>query len=197
VSGEIEGVEVCGSQHPEVEGVTCAATTPNHSLHSRVVNWKERYDWENGEFVAPSKPSSLDERRQISSGMMQMAVQVDKAHSYLRSNPHVTEVMAADVSALRNSRRKKQVLHVIARAMPNGVTDDGVAIVIDDPILPPPRVASRRLELQETGWVKVMVEEGNEVYRPTQAGSLARVWILTESGEAALYLVDFSETDPV
>ncbi len=189
--------EVCGSQHPEVKRVTCAATTPNHPLHGMVVSWRERYDWPNEEFVSPSKSSNRDERREIAGGMRQMAVSIDKAHSYLRSNPHVTEVMAADVSALKNSRRKKQVLHVIARAMPNGVTDDGVAIVIDDPILPPPRVASRRLELQESGWVKVMTEEGREIYRLTQAGSLARVWVLTESGEAALSLVDFSETDPV
>jgi hypothetical protein len=189
--------EICGSQHPEVEGIICAATTFNHPLHCKVVSWKERYDWPNEEFVAPSNPSSLDERRQISSGMRQMAVKVDESHSYLRFNPHVTEVMAADVSAVRSSRRRKQVLHVIARAMPNGVTDDEIAVVLESVGLTMNTTRPRRLELQEFGWVKVMVEEGREIYRPTQTGSLARVWILTESGESALSLVDFSETDPV
>lgn len=75
MSGEIEGIEVCGSQHPEVKGITCHLRQPNHPLHGRVLSWKERYDWPNEEFIAFSKPSSLDERRQIAGGLLNAARQ--------------------------------------------------------------------------------------------------------------------------
>lgn len=179
----------CGDKHP-TEDVRCQIKPGvPHATHWFKTPWDE-HSWPNESFVMPQAPTGPKGRLHIRSKMVEMSQSLTRPHSYLRSDSHSTEEMAADLSKVKNSVRRRQVLHVIARA--NGITDDGIATVLDDPVLAD-HARTRRRELEEAGWVRVRVTDGQEVLDRTRSGLLARVWELTPSGEETLHLVDFSD----
>lgn len=153
-------------------------------------------DWPNEDYVKPSKPTTRGGRakqmNEIRKGVEEKRKADKKAlaapHAYVGHDAPSTSVRAADVSAVRNSHRRKQVLAAI-RAL-GDATDDEVCLRINDPDQHAGRVASRRLELQESGWVEPLVTDGRPVERRTRTGAEAQVWTLTSSARVEIQGVD-------
>ena len=206
--------EKCGIPHPDNPEIKCWDQIPLERHQEHYAYWppppdpdREMVIWDNTYYKPLPPPPSKSRDRQMKQGTMDMARGVrpvqrssnqmiedlERPESWLRHDAHSTEKTSADISKIKNSRRRKQVLLVVRAGMPNGVTDDEVAQVLNDPDMPAPRVASRRGELEKYGWVEVMVRDGREVERPTRTGAPARVWVLTESAQSIIHLVDFSE----
>lgn len=180
----------CEASHPDIEGLFCRLDPQfSHEFHV-AFQGDEDIRWPNADYSPPPPPAPSDKK--MRGKLLDMVREIDRPSAYLRHNPRSTEVAAADLSAVGNSKRRKDVLLVIWQAGAQGVTDDEVSIVLDDPDVPAPRVASRRKELVEGGWVEVRVEDGREVERKTRTGAPAKVWVLTEAGRAAIQQVDFS-----
>lgn len=93
-------------------------------------------------------------------------------HSYLRNHPHATEVEAAQRALGRSGSQRVKILEVIISKGEYGATDDECALALG---MMPPRVATRRLELEEGGWIVKTSE-----VRKTRTGSSAIVWRATE-----------------
>lgn len=176
--------------------MTCGATDAQgrscfldgaHAYHS-ALDGADVITWENSSMVAPPMNPKSTFRSVALAAQRSVATLPDPAQpsARLRSEPHETERAAADASKLRNASRKKQVLRVVAAATEagHGVTDDEIALVLNDPNVPAPRVATRRGELVEMGWVEAMTVEGLIATRATRTGQQAMVWVLTPEGAA-------------
>lgn len=160
----------------------------------------ETVKWDNPEFrpkVVPLSKAARDEQsRQMRHAMFGMSQAMpasldglNEPSAHLRADPHETERIAADVTAVVGARRRKQVLRVIAEAGERGSTDDETALRIWGRGNGP-RVASRRDDLVKHGWVEaVFDEDGQVVTRQTLMGNPAIVWTLTQSGRENLHLV--------
>lgn len=98
-------------------------------------------------------------------------------HAYVRRDAHQSEKQAAAAVLPRSGTQRAAVLAAIA-AGANGATDWEVSQTIG---LMPPRVATRRLELVEQGWIS-----DSGLRRPTPSGVEAIVWKLTDAARQQL-----------
>lgn len=195
----------CDAEHPDRPGVRCRVgdDSPRHHFHQCPpdIVWPNLEVQRADERRRPT-PEAEDRRRLLemarateASARESRLPDPEGPHTWLRRNPRQTEVQAAAASVVTNSRRRKQVLRVIAQHDPLGITDDAVAIILADPLLPAPRVASRRGDLERTfGWVQERLDENGRVMTNlTSAGNDATLWVLTDAARAQIHEVDFSD----
>jgi len=97
-------------------------------------------------------------------------------HAWVRRDARPTETAAAARAAPRSGTQRMAVLHAVASAGDHGATDDEIAQVSG---IIPPRVASRRKELLDGGWVR-----DSGATRPTRTGADAIVWVLADGARA-------------
>lgn len=103
---------------------------------------------------------------------------VTTPHAWVRKNAHQSEIDAANFVRPRTGTQRAKALDVIVGAGAHGATDYEISQAID---LIPPRVASRRKELVQMGWI----EESGKT-RPTPGGIEAIVWVLTDKAQTEL-----------
>lgn len=194
----------CNAEHPDRPGVRCRVgdDAPRHHYHQAPPD----IIWPNTEVQQADQRRQIEPEAAARRRLLEMARATDAAarearlpdpggpHTWLRREPRQTEVQAAAASVVTNSRRRKQVLRVIAQH-PEGITDDAVALILADPDLPAPRVASRRGDLErQFGWVEERVDESGRVMTAlTSAGNQATLWVLTPAARAQIHEVDFSD----
>lgn len=117
--------------------------------------------------------------------------------AWTRNDPHAVEVDAA-VAAGRSTRSTKvRALLLFALAGANGLTDDELAVELDDKFprpdgFPhnPSKIASRRKELEENRYPDgepgpALVAEVPGLTRPTRRRCEARVFRITPTGRIA------------
>lgn len=108
----------------------------------------------------------------------QLTEALDRPHAYLRNGARSTERRAAVAALGRSGSQRHQVAEFIASRGTYGAIDDEVARALG---LMPPRVATRRGELTDGGWVEVNGQE-----RKTRSGQDAAVWVATDKTHQAL-----------
>ena len=196
--------EACGAVK---DGAVCKKTAqhPEHIATKRVGTRLEHLRWPNEDYVAPTETGGkkpADRLNALAARVGQAAAQetpeqreqrheaLDAPHAYLSSDPAPTSAIAAQVSAVRNSARRKQVLAAVL-ALGGEATDDEVCVLLDDPNLHAGRVASRRGELEGSGWLEAKITpERTLATRPTRTGLPAQVWQITASGRSSLHEID-------
>lgn len=177
----------CGDPHPSLPDVTCRAEKDSyHPEHAAMVAGV-REAWLNPACppVRHHDPSEIKRmarraRHDRRVGAPPSPEELARPHAWLRSDARPTERHAAEISAVRNSRRRRQVLIAIVRSGERGATYDEIAEFWRDPVMPAPRVASRGGELEESGWIEPLYVNDRPAVRETVAGGEAIVWVLTD-----------------
>jgi hypothetical protein len=178
----------CASECPDRREFKCRLDPGNHELH-----WggqdRDLQDvwWENCEFQPRIQPDNMtrpefNDKALGIKGRAERPVRLgplDASRAWLRNGAYDTERHAARATEITGAPRRKAVLRVFAEAGKDGATDDEVSARLADPVVfPSNKVATRRKELCEMGWLE---ESGME--RTTRQGNPAIVWVLTEDAK--------------
>lgn len=176
---------ICGAEHPDYPGLICEVPANRcYVRHQAVVHTSAGVvdrSWENPrpyptKQTDKAKVKGIADRVAGSTSAPPPLVDPGQPDAGLRSDPHDTEIKAAEVSKVNSGTWRRKVLDVIVQAGENGMIDYDIAKRID---LMEPRVASRRGELASYGWV-----EDSGMRRLTGTGSEAIVWVLTPQGHS-------------